>query len=105
MTEKLEMSFITIIEKIEEDEFGFLETGRTRCIGFFHSVERAIQSVKEGGPEFYDIFGSKYILVETIEEGILKIGLKRTLFEWNGKEYIQIDEPEIFNMICNFAIN
>ena len=105
MAEKFEISFITILPKIEKDEFGFPETGRTRCIGFFKTIEKAIQSVKEGGPEFYNIFGGQYILIETYEEGILKIALKRILFEWNGTEYVQIEEPEILKNVCNYAIN
>lgn len=109
MENKLEISFVTTIEKIEKGEidgFNFPETGRIRCIGFFKTTEEAIENVKRNGPGYYEMFGSKYIIVETFKEGILTISSKkRTLFKWNGTEYIVTEEPEYLKMLCNFAIN
>lgn len=99
------MWFVTVVEKMDENEFGFGDVGDCRTWGFFSDKDEAINVLQHNITDVHEFFYD-YAIIEEYNEGIGNSTGKFEWFKWNeGKGgYEEINEPRCVRNICNFAI-
>lgn len=78
----------------------------TRCVGYTTSFEEAEKIVKENICDISEGGNYNYAMIEAIAEGIYPQSEVRFFFEYDfdNAKYVEMDEPEAFKGIYNFAI-
>lgn len=99
------MWFVTVVEKIEENKFGFVVFGDDRTWGFFSNKDDAVRVLHNNITDVHESF-YEYAVIEEYYEGIGSSTQNRQWFKWNDKKggYVEINEPICVRNICNFAI-
>ena len=97
--------FITVFRKLEINEYGFPETGDSRCWGFYTDKDTAFKCVHENWTDLEETI-YHYALIEEYTEGISHHTEFRQWFEFNvGKKgYVEIDEPKGYEHFNGFAL-
>ena len=98
--------FITVIEKIEYNtKYSGLNTGCTRCWGFYTSKDTAIQALHKNKTDMWETIYD-YAVLEEYYEGISAPTLRRQFFKFDEEKYgyFEIDEPETVKHTWNFAL-
>ena len=97
--------FITVMERIIPDSYGFADTGAMRCWGFYkdrHDAEEALHN------NMTDLWEGIYhfAVMEEYYEGICAYGHNRQFFMYDQvrKGYFEIGEPECVKNIVGFSI-
>ena len=79
--------------------------GGTRCVGFFHEVETAIQAVEENHCDMCEEGYYHYAVVEQVSPGIYHFDGVEYWFRWHRtKGYQKCDKPENFKRVVCFGI-
>ena len=98
--------FITVMEKMEYDtKYSGLNTGCTRCWGFYTSKETALKALHHNWTDMWETVYD-YAVLEECYEGIGNFTMNRQFFKYNQEKdgYFEIEEPEYAKYLCNFAI-
>ena len=97
--------FITVMRKLEKNSKGFLETGCTRCWGFYSNKEDALNTLHENRTDLWETIYD-YAVLEEYHEGISNSTMKRQFFKYNMEKdgYFEIEEPECVKNTCGFAL-
>lgn len=97
--------FITVMRKLEKNSKGFLETGCTRCWGFYSNKEDALNTLHENRTDLWETIYD-YAVLEEYHEGISNSTMKRQFFKYNMEKdgYFEIEEPECVTNVCDFAL-
>lgn len=100
------MWFITVFNKIECDEHGWLDCGGQRTWGYYAERNTAVQALHENWTDMWE-YCYNYAVIEQYEEGIsgYVIG-SRQWFKWDDERagYFEIDEPKEVKHYCSFAL-
>jgi hypothetical protein len=103
-TNKNEMFFITAFEKLPDKN---LNTGNSRCFGFYPEYDMAVEALHKNRCDIYEYCYS-YAVIEKIGQGIHQVCLNedRQFFKWNEiKEgFYEINEPEEVINLLNFSL-
>lgn len=97
--------FITVMRKLEKNSKGFLETGCTRCWGFYSNKEDALNTLHENRTDLWETIYD-YAVLEEYYEGISNHTLNRQFFEYDKDKdgYFEIEEPECVKRFIGFAL-
>ena len=99
-----EMFFITAFEKLPDKN---LDTGYTRCFGFYPEYEAAVKALHENRCDMHETcYG--YAIIEKIAPGIHPNCFyeERQFFKWdkNKEGFFEINEPKECKILCNFSL-
>lgn len=80
--------------------------GGTRCVGFFHSKEDAIEAVENNSMDINEDGYYHYCVIEATQPGIYNFLQDETWFRWhNTKGYQKLTtKPEKFRRVVCFGI-
>lgn len=95
--------FITVFSRLDLDEKGWTDTGNRRCWGFYKDKDRAFQAVHENLTDLNETIYD-YALIEEYEEGISGLTGFRQFFKFDGKGYVEIEEPKGYGLFSGFAL-
>ena len=97
--------FITVMEKLEENPYYYVDTGCTRCWGFYTSKNTALTALHENWTDMWETIYT-YAVLEEYYEGIGASTMHRQFFKYDKDEdgYFEIDEPECVKHTYDFAI-
>lgn len=97
--------FITVMEKLEPHKNFYCATGSTRCWGFYFDRQQALQTIHNNVTDLWETCYN-YAVLEEYYEGVAPLCESRQFFKYNREQdkYIEIEEPECTQHICNFAI-
>ena len=78
----------------------------SRCVGFFHEKEWAIQAVKENLGDINEDGYYRYCVIEEVRPSIYQYDDNAMWFTWNNSkhEYEQCEKPEKFRNTCGWGI-
>lgn len=74
-----------------------------RCVGFFQ-YEKTALDVIEKNMNYIHEQTYKYAVLEELEPGLYPDAKFEHWFEWKDGRYQEINKPEQFRHLCNFAI-
>ena len=87
------------------------EKTRTRCWGYYHNKETAIQSIKKNWTDIFEMAYYQYALVEYLLPGVCRVA---TEIAWFGATYpdgfegeagaVEIEKPEFAVGTCNWCL-
>lgn len=99
------MWFITVMEKLEPNEYSFADTGCQRTWGYFNSKAMAVAALHSNCTDMWETIYN-YAVLEEIGLGIANICEDRQWFKFDYKRngYFEIEEPECVKHLCNFAL-
>ena len=97
--------FITTLEKLEESKQFIVDTGCTRCVGFYDTKEAAMNTVIDNICDIWETV-YHYAVVEEFGLGLYPDCKERHFFKFNikTKKYDEIEEPKFVKNIDNFGI-
>ena len=97
--------FITVMTRLETNSKGFLETGSTRCWGFYSNKEDALNTLHENRTDLWETIYD-YAILEEYHEGISNSTLNRQFFKYDMEKdgYFEIKEPECVKHVYGFAL-
>lgn len=99
-----EIFTITAFQKINQSNVkGLPDLGDHRCVGFYHNYYEAENAVLENFNNIHDNL-YEYVIIEKIEPGVKLNDLGRSLFKWNGSNYVSTPIPELLKELSNFGI-
>jgi hypothetical protein len=76
-----------------------------RCVGFFHKLEDAIETVEENYCDIYENGYYPFAVIEAVKEGMYNIGNNdEWWFQWKYDGYEQIEKPSVLKNTCGFGI-
>lgn len=95
--------FITAFQKLPKENF--LDTGSSRCFGYYPDFERADAAVRANQCDLHECL-YMYAIIERIDWGIHAFAESRWFYEYNLEKRIfePIEEPESLKHLINFAI-
>ena len=77
----------------------------TRCVGFYHELETAIEAVKDNAMDINEAGYYHYAVVEKVNIGIYNFEMEEHWFRWHPeKGYQPCEKPENFKRIVAFGI-
>ena len=94
-----------VFTKCEPGEYGG-EMGCRSLVGFRHSLEDALESVRQNMCDIWETCYD-YALVEEVEPCMYPASHKRWWFKFNmeTKEYEPMEEPKFFEHSCGLAFS
>ena len=97
--------FMTVFEKLDIDEYGYPDTGSSRCWGFYSEKDTALQALHENWTDMEETV-YEYAVIEVYHEGISHYTFCRQFFKFDRERngYFEIDEPEGYEYFCSFSI-
>ena len=97
--------FITTFTNLEKDNMGWLDTGASRCVGFYTDWETAYDVVTHNICDIWETI-YKYAVIEELRNGLYPDCIRRQFFKYNKDNgmYEEIDEPECVKHFTNLSI-
>jgi len=91
---------VTAVDKLD------LAKAYIRCIGFFTSLNEAIEMVESNCLDIAESGINKYCIIEEVEEGFYGYAYKKKIYKYNvtADKYEEIERPKEWERICNFGI-
>jgi hypothetical protein len=78
---------------------GDIFIGDIHRIGYFEDLTKARQCVSNLDKDIH-----KYVIIESIEEGIYQTCKYREIYKWEKGNYVNINEPTLFKKLTNFSL-
>lgn len=105
MDNSKEYYFITVFEKLDLDNLQWPDVGNSRCWGFYVDKDKAFEVVKENWTDLNETIYD-YAIIESYGEGISNYtGFRQFFkFDYDGKCYNEIEEPEGYEHFSGFAL-
>lgn len=99
------MWFVTVVQKVELNEFGLVEFGDHRTWGFFQDKELATSITESNAYDIHDGM-YEYAVIEEYDEGIANNTGNTQWFKWDDNKagYVKINEPLYARSVCRFAV-
>lgn len=99
------MWFVTVVEKMDDRDTTFGDTGDTRTWGFFSNKEDAIDVLHKNVTDMHELYYD-YAVIEEYNEGISNDTGERQWFMYDEDRdgYFEIEEPRCVKNICCFAL-
>ena len=100
------MWFITVFEKIEQDDVTkLIDFGYQRTWGYYSEKECAVKALHENWTDMMET-SYNYAVIEEYEEGISNYLFNRQWFKWDDElgGYFEIEEPECVKCYGCYAI-
>ncbi len=107
MSDEVGISFITTFTKVRLWSGEQVERRASRCIGFLHNMQEAIDAVKGNAGDMNEAGTYPLCVVETLAEGIYPHAISTTWFEWDKdlEAYREIEQcPEDLEGTAGFSL-
>ena len=79
--------------------------GRPRCVGFYHEIEKAKDTIKNNVLDINEAGHYHYAVIEKVSPGIYHFDGEEIWFKWHHiKGYQQCDKPDNFKRVVCFSI-
>ena len=80
--------------------------GRTRCVGFYHDVQDAIDAVEDNAMDINECEYYPFCVIEKTNIGIYNLEMDEIWFRWyKGRGYQRLDKkPDNFKRVVGFGI-
>lgn len=94
------MYFITVTE-----DFNFFENEYkdSRCWGYYNDLKTAKDVISRDSSMEETIYD--YLVIEKVEEGIYPTIKEVAWYEWSEEKWVEINKPEQFYRVCNWALS
>lgn len=96
---------ITVIEDFKELKNKMLTPIGVRTMGFYFDKKTAVEVVENNETDLNETIYD-YAIIERVQEGLYNCTNERTFYKFNyeTREYEEIEEPEGFKNIIGFSI-